>query len=124
MGNSYSSDEADNVEWSEHNVVNSDILKDSKDSSELDSKSSLDNRMNTNLLTSEASVRLGSFNQPLKITKIKSRKESEEIASCDNERPSVHNKMHLIEKGNQLVSINNLLQDVINILTTLVTMSA
>ena len=101
MGNSYSSDEANNEERSEHNVVNSDTLKDSKDSSELDSKSSLDNRMNTNLLTSEASVRLGSFNQPLKITKIKSRKESdEEIASCDNERPSVHNKMHIVEKGN------------------------
>ena len=101
MGNSYSSDESDNLEQSKNNAVNSDTLKDSVDSSELDSKSSLDTKMNTNLLTSEASVRLGSFNQPLKITKIKSRKESvEEIPSCDNERPSVHNTMHLVEKGN------------------------
>ena len=100
MGNSYSSDEADNQEQSKSNAVNSDTLK-NKSNSELDSKSSLDNRMNTNLLTSEASVRLGSFNQPLKITKIKSRKESvEEIASCDNDRPSVHSKMPLVEKGN------------------------
>merc|ERR1712018_824307 len=60
--------------------------------------------MNTNLLTSEASVRLGSFNQPLKITKIKSRKESvEEIASYDNDRPSVHSKMPLVEKAKNIV---------------------
>ena len=102
MGNSYSSDEIDNPVQSENDVVNSDTHKNSKNSSEIDSKNSSDNRMNTNLLTSEACVKFGSFSQPLKITKIQSKKELvEDISSCDNERPSVHNnKMHLAEKGN------------------------
>ena len=53
--------------------------------------------------TSEVNVKLGSFNQPLKVTKIQNRKESleEETTVCDNARASrPSNKMHELETGN------------------------
>ena len=104
MGNSYSSDETDNLEHSENNdnIENNKTVKDIHELTKDDTQH-LDNKMNTKLATSEATVKFGLFNQPLKITKIQSRKESiDELATiCDNERPSLHViKRNQIETGN------------------------
>ena len=110
MGNSYSSDETDNLEHSENNdnVEHNKTIKDIHDLTKNDVQN-LDNKMNTKLATSEATVKLGLFNQPLKITKIQSRKESiDEVATiCDNERPSLHViKRNQIESGKCLTLFN------------------
>ena len=105
MGNSSSSDEVDNPN---HNENDAEKSENDKENSNIESQNSFGIKTNNYPFTSEANVRLGTFNQPLKITKIHNRKDSmNEISTiCDNGRPSVHNRMHQIEKGIWLLSIN------------------
>ena len=107
MGNSYSSDEIDNEEHNKNDIEGTDNFPEKSSSSKINTIYSLDAKMKSNSDTSEVSVKLGSFNQPLKVTKIQNKKESieETTTSCDKTRSSRHsNKLHEIETGS-LISL-------------------